>query len=301
MKTKKLWGTVTMAALILGIFVSFYSCKKDECKCNGDCHGTQCSAPCANNCKCTITKASIVGRWVAIYDEEYGDKYVMVFREDGTGYGCEEEIESGNYSFSQFSYTLRDGKINLYGNGSIFNGMKLDYDLSSDGNKLTIYGMDDNDLSVLHFTRSYTPDTPKQDPNEEQKGPLFHVMDKSEMNAKGIYYNDPLTPELHGKYFYSFQFGFGIDEKAYHDGITKIVAHLKIDSGYIKTTNSKTKDAASIDIQLDIKDAKQTDFWDLFAAVSSKSVVTISYTFDYYKNGVKYSMPTSDSITIIAN
>lgn len=158
MKTKKFWRASTMIALILGTLVSFYSCGK-ECKCNGDCHGTQCSAPCADDCKCTQTKpmASIVGRWVAIIDEEDGETFVMKFREDGTGYGCEGHKENSvkTYPEYQFSYKIVGNEIQIqpYVKDSKWDNMWLDFTLSSDGKKLTIYGLDDDDLSVLHFTK----------------------------------------------------------------------------------------------------------------------------------------------------
>lgn len=56
-----------MLVLAIGVVTSFTSCGDDDkdtivpekkCECGGDCHGTKCSAPCADDCKCSQTVSS---------------------------------------------------------------------------------------------------------------------------------------------------------------------------------------------------------------------------------------------------
>lgn len=107
MKTKKLWGTATLIVLILGTLVSFYSCGKDEetCKCNGDCQGTQCSAPCGSDCKCTQPKNKLLGTWY-LFDGEIQKQYLLTFNADGSGY-----IRINNDDGEHFLYTVKGDKI----------------------------------------------------------------------------------------------------------------------------------------------------------------------------------------------
>lgn len=75
-----------LLTLILVIVVGFSSCSKDEgCKCKGDCHGTQCSTPCADDCVCTISSVSydIVGTWNS--PTENNEYLQLVFNKNGTG------------------------------------------------------------------------------------------------------------------------------------------------------------------------------------------------------------------------
>lgn len=126
-----------MLVLVFGISVTFTSCGDDD--------ETQ-----ENN----ATKPSIVGRWVAVINEE-GSTYVMKFSEDGTGYGSEGQKEASHRKNEryQFNYTVLEKEIYFFGYNSMFDGLKLDYTLSDDGNNLTIYGVDKDDLSVLHLVK----------------------------------------------------------------------------------------------------------------------------------------------------
>ncbi len=94
-------------------------------------------------------EVSIVGLWQAEYDEN--EYFVMCFKENGKGYGCEKGKE--DKARSQFSYQLKGDKIYFYGDDTIWENVVVEYELSKDGKQLTIYGVDDNDLSVLHFKR----------------------------------------------------------------------------------------------------------------------------------------------------
>ena len=92
--------------------------------------------------------ASIVGTWVCDFHVE--TDYIICFKADGTGYDyfTEDGLDEDDY----FSYKVRGDKITLYYHDSD-DDVTIEYDLSSDGKQLTLYGMDDNDMAVLHFTR----------------------------------------------------------------------------------------------------------------------------------------------------
>lgn len=68
--------------LFLCTVISFSSCDDDKCPCKGDCHGTQCSAPCADDCMCTLERNKIVGKWKSTWDNGYA---ILTFKEDGSG------------------------------------------------------------------------------------------------------------------------------------------------------------------------------------------------------------------------
>lgn len=97
-------------------------------------------------------EASIVGTWVCDFDP--ATYYIVCFKADGTGYDyfTEDGLDEDDY----FSYKVRGDQITLYYHDSDeddYWNMTIEYDLSSDGKRLTLYGMDDNDMAVLHFTK----------------------------------------------------------------------------------------------------------------------------------------------------
>ena len=107
---------------------------------------------------CTVTvtdgvtpaPTSIVGTWIS-------QEMTAQFNSNGTGYIVEtgDAIKSDDY----FTYSLdtTNKRITLiYSNGT----RTLDYVLSSDGNTLTIYGLDDDDLAVVRFTKQGSSSTP---------------------------------------------------------------------------------------------------------------------------------------------
>lgn len=92
-----------MLILIIGA-TTFTSCG-DKCKCNGDCHGIQCSAPCADDCRCTMDNQHvsnpIVGtKWVA----ENG-KY-LYFKTQTAGIYYEGDSYDKGDPYEDFSYTF---------------------------------------------------------------------------------------------------------------------------------------------------------------------------------------------------
>lgn len=96
---------------------------------------------------------NIVGKWKCVEDA-YGDLWeeplIYYFDEDGTGY---EWFTDEDYSDRiEFSYTATSSKIriNYYEDLEVSN---LRYELSNNGNKLIIYGLDENDMSELKFSR----------------------------------------------------------------------------------------------------------------------------------------------------
>lgn len=108
----------------------------------------------------TKTKAAtIVGNWRCMYDA-YGDLWdaplYYVFNEDGTGY---EWFSEEPYSDRlKFKYKASSFVLNLTYWSDYYREWEdyddyVTYELSKDGNSLTLYGMDDNDMSVLHCVR----------------------------------------------------------------------------------------------------------------------------------------------------
>lgn len=129
-QTKFNWMTILMVAILS---VGFVSCGKND---DDDIGGT----------------SSIIGTWVCDFDTT--TDYVICFMSDGTGYGyfTEDGLEEDDH----FSYKVREDKITLYYHSSYADNYwnkTIEYDLSSDGKRLTLYGMDDNDMAVLHFTK----------------------------------------------------------------------------------------------------------------------------------------------------
>lgn len=107
-------------------------------------------------------KASIVGEWKCIFDA-YGDRWdeplIFCFDKDGTGY---EWFSDEPFSWRwNFLYTIQGSsllRIEYYddydGEINIFRTDITRFELSSDGNSLVIYGIDDDDMSELHFSRT---------------------------------------------------------------------------------------------------------------------------------------------------
>ena len=96
--------------------------------------------------------SSLIGVWVCDFDPE--TDYIICFKEDGTGY--DYFTEDGMDDDDNFSYKVRDDKITLYYYDSYddeYYNCTIEYDLSKDGKRLTLYGLDDNDMAVLHFTK----------------------------------------------------------------------------------------------------------------------------------------------------
>ena len=121
------WMTILMVAIVS---VGFVSCGDDD---DDEKSGTP----------------SLVGTWVCDFDP--ATDYIVCFKADGTGYSyfTEDGLDENDY----FSYKVRGDQITLYYHDSIYWNMTIEYDLSSDGKRLTLYGIDDNDMAVLHFTK----------------------------------------------------------------------------------------------------------------------------------------------------
>lgn len=96
---------------------------------------------------------SIVGKWKCTEDafgNLWDEPLIYLFDEDGTGY---EWFSDEPYSYrNEFIYTATASKlrINYIEDSEVAN---LRYELSKNGNKLKIYGIDDNDMSELEFSR----------------------------------------------------------------------------------------------------------------------------------------------------
>ena len=96
----------------------------------------------------------LIGEWECMVDA-YGDFWdeplIFVFNEDGTGY---EWFSDEPYSYrTRFTYTTTSSELRIkFDSESYFD--ELRYKLSSNGKSLTIYGLDDDDMSELHFTRT---------------------------------------------------------------------------------------------------------------------------------------------------
>lgn len=128
------WMPIIMAFL-LGL--SFISCHHDD---PDDQEQTETETP------------TLIGIWICDFESDID--FIICFKEDGTGYdyftgNTEEERE-------EFSYKVRDDKITFYYwdsyEGKYYN-RTVEYDLSSNGKSLTLFGMDNNDMAVLHFKR----------------------------------------------------------------------------------------------------------------------------------------------------
>lgn len=95
---------------------------------------------------------SVVGKWECIYDS-YGDFWdeplIYVFDEEGTGYQWFSD-EPFSYRL-EFTYSITSSKLKIKTKyDDVYN---LRYELSSDGRNLTLYGWDDDDMSILKFSR----------------------------------------------------------------------------------------------------------------------------------------------------
>ena len=106
------------------------------------------------------TADALVGTWVCDFDED--TDYIFCFKSDGTGYDyfTEDGLDEDDY----FSYKVRGKTITLYyeehGWDYRYNepeteyyNITIEYDLRQNGKSLTLYGLDDNDMAVLHFTK----------------------------------------------------------------------------------------------------------------------------------------------------
>lgn len=94
---------------------------------------------------------AIVGEWHCshnAYGVPFDDPAVMVF--DAKGYGY-EVMDGIRFSFG---YTITDTKLFLRENyEDEYYESELEYQLLDGGKTLMLYGMDDNDLSVLRYTK----------------------------------------------------------------------------------------------------------------------------------------------------
>ncbi len=93
---------------------------------------------------------TIVGKWICFNDAHGNhmfDPIILLFSEDGTGYIWFTEYMSSDRD--EFDYVLNGSKLTLrYVDGDI---ATIRYELSSNGETLIIYGLDDDDLAVLSF------------------------------------------------------------------------------------------------------------------------------------------------------
>ena len=93
---------------------------------------------------------SIVGKWKCTHDaygDLWDDPYYIIFKSDGTGYEYFEDEDVW-----RFEYVATSTKLTLYYDDDSTPDI-LTYSITSNGKKLTIIGMDDDDMSVLEFTR----------------------------------------------------------------------------------------------------------------------------------------------------
>ncbi|MDE7409700.1 MAG: hypothetical protein K2N09_06730 [Muribaculaceae bacterium] len=97
-------------------------------------------------------KLGIVGKWECKLDA-YGDPWdeplIMFFDSDGTGY--QWFPSEGPFSDRmEFSYVVTSSKLKVKDQYGTY---ELKYEISSNGKTLIIYGLDDNDMEELWFTR----------------------------------------------------------------------------------------------------------------------------------------------------
>ena len=128
------WMTILIAALLC---VGFSSC----CHHDDDQEEIEKETP------------TLIGVWVC--DFEPGVEFIICFKDDHTGYyyftGLDDKDERDD-----FSYKVREDKITLYyydSDEDYYWNETIEYDLSSNGKSLTLYGFDDNDMAVLHFKK----------------------------------------------------------------------------------------------------------------------------------------------------
>ena len=93
----------------------------------------------------------LVGKWECLYDA-YGDPWdeplYFVFNDDGTG---SEWFFDDPSDRLEFTYVVTSSAINVKTEyGDVY---KVEYKFSSKGNKLTLYGWDDDDMYELIFER----------------------------------------------------------------------------------------------------------------------------------------------------
>lgn len=101
--------------------------------------------------KPTTSQQKIVGRWLC-YKDAYGEPWekplLYCFDSDGTGF---EWFQDEPYSDRWiFSYYITESELCLFDE---WDAHRLSYTFSDDGNTLTIYGMDDNDMRVLRLSK----------------------------------------------------------------------------------------------------------------------------------------------------
>ena len=97
---------------------------------------------------------ALVGTWESYYG--VNDKLVFCFEANGTGYLY--DYYRGSIQYDYFDYAVRGGKLILgfhYDDDDIIDEeLIMDFSLSSDGMKLTVYWDEgDGEIETLHFSK----------------------------------------------------------------------------------------------------------------------------------------------------
>ena len=95
--------------------------------------------------------SSIVGKWYCASDS-YSEPmdFIMCFLNDGTGY-CYWTDDRDDVSY--FDYQVDGNKIKLLGSEYWLTNVTVTYKIYDNNKRMTMYGLDDNDLEKLDFER----------------------------------------------------------------------------------------------------------------------------------------------------
>lgn len=131
-RISKFWNVMTF-------FIIFLSCMT-LLSCSND-----------NDEEALNPQEKIIGKWIC-YEDAYGEPWdeplVYQFDSGGTGY---EWFQDEPFSHRmEFTYTITESKIRIKADDSVYN---IRYEISSNGKSLVLYGLDDNDMEVLHFVK----------------------------------------------------------------------------------------------------------------------------------------------------
>ena len=99
----------------------------------------------------------IIGTWVCTSDA-YGDRWdgplQVVFKDDKTGYSWWQDEPFSKRDLFSYSISKTEITLRFIDDGEFVDTVVLEYEFSKDENSITVYGFDDNDMSVLRFTKS---------------------------------------------------------------------------------------------------------------------------------------------------
>lgn len=98
-------------------------------------------------------KEMIVGKWECsrdAYGRKWHDPMILRFDDDESG-SLKIPEDNGRFESHKFNYTVKEKTISFDWEDT--REEKLKYKFSDDGNTLTIYGIDDDDMDELEFSR----------------------------------------------------------------------------------------------------------------------------------------------------